>query len=106
MNILLTELGNKKQLKACDIEDPDIKAEMNSKFGQDLYQNISDIYGKENSQRQYYTTPVTTNVNNQTDFAKWLYFGPDTCKEGNGNQCIANINSPFLADTPFKFRYQ
>ena len=31
------------------------------------------------------------NLNLQTkEFGEWLYKTPPTCKEGNGNQCVAN----------------
>ena len=105
MNILIPELNDKQTQGACNIDDPEIKKHIKNDFNNGLYRSISDVYDKQNSQRQYYTTPVTSSVNEQTDFAKWLYFTPDTCKEGNGNQCIANISSPFLANTPFKYKY-
>ena len=55
-----------------------------------LYKDVSDIFSKNNSQRQFYTTPVTTIPNDQGSFADWLYKTPPTCKENNGNQCVAN----------------
>jgi len=39
------------------------------------------LYGKSNSQRQYYQMPSTTIPNEQTSFAKWLYATGPTCKE-------------------------
>lgn len=41
-----------------------------------------DIYGKNNSQRQFFTLPP----NDQTSFAEWLYKPKDTCKT-NPSQC-------------------
>lgn len=46
--------------------DPD---EVNRAFLHNLPLDHWDIYGKNNSQRQFYTVPV----NDQTAFAKWLY---------------------------------
>ena len=34
--------------------------------------------------------PNTEAMNKQTEFAKWCYGTPPTCKEGNGLQCAAN----------------
>ena len=34
--------------------------------------------------------PNTEAMNKQTEFAKWCYATPPTCKEGNGLQCAAN----------------
>tara|TARA_B100001093_G_scaffold501616_1_gene553506 strand:- start:642 stop:1196 length:555 start_codon:yes stop_codon:yes gene_type:complete len=38
-------------------------------FNLNLYQNLDDIFGKENSFRQFFTMPIS----DQTSFAKWLY---------------------------------
>ena len=62
----------------------------NDKFNLNLYKDVSDIFNNSNSQREYYTMPVTSNPNHQTDFAKWLYKTPMSCKDGNGYQCVAN----------------
>lgn len=102
MNSLIVD---KEGISACNPLNQEIKNKIEDNFTNKLYMDIGDVFQKNNSQRQYYTTPVSSNVNQQTDFANWLYLTPDTCKEGNGNQCIANIASPFLADTPFKYKY-
>ncbi|QGR53875.1 hypothetical protein [Moumouvirus maliensis] len=65
MNITLQDLEeNNNRLEAC---------------------NINDGMGKENNDRQFYTMPVTTIPNKQTEFAKWLYDLPETCKENQLN---------------------
>ena len=91
--------------KACDINDIDVKDKIEKDFNEGLYQNIGDVYQKNNSQRQYYTMPVSSGISEQTDFANWLYGVPPTCKEGNGEQCVANNSKNFLADTDMKYRY-
>lgn len=64
---------------ACDITEPDIKKEMEDKFKNNLFRDTSDLCGKMNSQRQYYTIP-----NNDTiSFAKWLYRNEENCKVNN-----------------------
>lgn len=72
------------------IDNIEIKKEIEDKFNYNLYQDANDIFNKSNSQRQFYTTPVTTIPNKQDDFANWLYGTPDTCKENNGYKCVNN----------------
>ena len=72
----------------------DIHKDINEKFNENLYRDLSDVFEKENSQRQFYTTPITTIPNQQDKFADWLYKTDKTCKEGNGYQCHINNYSP------------
>jgi hypothetical protein len=67
-----------------------IQREIEEKFNEDLYRDVNDIFGKNNSQRQFYTVPGKTNPNDLESYKKWLYSTPPTCKEGNGIQCAAN----------------
>jgi hypothetical protein len=46
---------------------------------------VDDLFNRNTSQRQFYTTPVTTIPNDQTGFARWLYKLPETCKENQSN---------------------
>lgn len=72
-----------------------LNKEVDDKFNINLYKDLSDIFDKMNSQRQYYTTPVTTIPNKQKTFANWCYQRPPTCKENNGVQCEINNHNPF-----------
>jgi len=76
--------------KLNNYKNPKLDNLIEQKFNYNLYKDVSDIFDKNNSQRQFYTMPVTTIPNEQTLFAKWLYHTPPTCKENNGNQCVAN----------------
>lgn len=67
--------------KACNITNGDVKKSMDEMFNNNLYKDVNDIFGKMNSQRQFYTMPSTTIPNAQDDFARWLYLNPKTCKE-------------------------
>ena len=58
-----------------------------------LYRDSNDLFNRSNSQRQFYTMPNTEPMNRQTEFAKWCYMTPPTCKEGNGIQCAANLHN-------------
>ena len=51
----------------------DHQNEIDKHFYNDLFRDVSDVYGKMHSQRQFYTMPVTTIPNDQDKFAHWLY---------------------------------
>ena len=105
MNVLQTDIKYRpKRPPACEINET-VNEDIEDKFNINLYRNVSDVYGKANSQRQYYTMPNTTIPNDQEAFSKWLYATPPTCKDGNSEQCVANIYDNILSDTPFKYRY-
>jgi hypothetical protein len=54
--------------------------DINLNFEHNLYRDVDDLFNKKNSQRQFYTMPVTRNPNDQKSFAEWLYKIPETCK--------------------------
>ena len=72
---------------ACDISNPLVKRQMDNMFNNNLFRDTNDLFGKFNSQRQFYTMPSTTIPNAQDEFAKWLYLNPKTCKEDQ-NFCL------------------
>lgn len=69
----------------CDLSSPKIQGEIDETFSNNLYKNVDDIFGRMNSQRQFYTMPSTTIPNKQDEFARWLYASPKTCKENQDN---------------------
>ena len=88
MNINITDFNTQNEKdKSCDINDEEVKNDVIEKFNQNLYRNVSDLYGKNNSERQFYTLPVTTVPNDQKGFAEWLYKTDDNCKY-NGVNCL------------------
>ena len=50
-------------------------------YNSSIYRNIEDVFERENSQRLFYTLPITTIPNKQTEFARWLYDTGPRCKE-------------------------
>ena len=66
---------------ACNSDDENINNEITKSFNSNLFKNIEDVFESENSQRQFYTVPNTYIPNNQTEFGKWLFKSPTTCKE-------------------------
>jgi hypothetical protein len=90
MNVLMSEYSdNPERNKACDINK--VKKKTKKYFDTDLYRDVSDIYDKNASDRNFYTTPNTMIPNDQNAFAQYLYAKDKTCKEGNGITCYKNI---------------
>jgi hypothetical protein len=85
------------------INQSSVSSRINKYFNRNLFKEIGDIFNKENSQREFYTVASTTYPSHQEDFANWLYKTPPTCKEGNGNQCVANNSDRLMAS--FKLPY-
>jgi len=74
--------GDRFAPPACQTYDNQgLQEDVDQKFNYNLYRDVGDLYGKNNSQREFYTVPVTTAASNQTSFAKWLYNTGATCKE-------------------------
>ena len=67
---------------ACDTTNPDIKKEIDSNFKNNLFRDVDDVFGKFNSQRQYFTMPWTEVIPDiNGEFKNWLYNNPKSCKE-------------------------
>jgi predicted membrane protein len=75
----------------CNIDDNNIAYEMQNLYNSSIYRNTSDVWERENSQRMFYSVPIQTIPNNQTDFANWLYKTGPSCHE-NTNYCTYNNN--------------
>ena len=91
MNPLLADFGTNNSKPSCaSYNNKGIKMTVENNFEEDLYKDVNDIFGKNNSQRQYYTMPGNSVPNDRDTFMKWCYQTPPTCKEGNGLQCAAN----------------
>jgi len=86
MNINLVDHDDKSAYSSHDNEY--INGRIEELFDYNLYKNPSDIYNNHNSQNRFYTMPVTTTVNNQTEFAEWCYGSNDSlCKSGKQSDC-------------------
>ena len=80
MNVMFQEwTDNPNRPPAC--ENKGINQTIDKYFNYNLYKDVDDVFDKNNSQRQFYTTPITTIPNDQGSFARWLYSVPSTCKE-------------------------
>ena len=91
MNVMYGD--NMQRPKACNVLDKRIKAKIETNFNANLFRDVGDIWDRMSSQRQFYTMPSTTIPNDAIAFAEWCYGRPQSCKEGNGQQCSANMNN-------------
>lgn len=91
MNILMSDYTQQpNRAKACNVSKGHIKKMTQKYFDRNLYRDVSDIYQKNASDRNFYTTPSTTIPNAQDEFLKFAYPMGKTCKEGNGDACLQN----------------
>ena len=88
MNVLLDEYKyNPDRPPAAPVTDPIVKQAMDDYFRVQWFSDPTDVFGKNQSQRQFVTQPSTSVPNDQKSFQEWLYKIPGkTCKEG-GQHC-------------------
>jgi len=98
MNINLITDNKEKEAAPPSWNNEEIQEKIEDKFNYNLYRDVGDLYGKSNSQREYYTMPSTTIPNNQTSFAKWCYGVGPTCKE-KSIYCAPEMNQVPYLDT-------
>lgn len=91
MNVLLDEIKyNPGRPEAAPVDNPTVKQTMDDYFRVQWFSDPTDVFGKNQSQRQFVTQPSTTVPNDQGAFADWLYKIPGkTCKEGGREACLA-----------------
>jgi hypothetical protein len=94
MNILVDEMKyNPNRPAAASVSDPTVKQTMDDYFRIQWFSDPTDVFGKNQNQRQYITQPSTTVPNDQGSFADWLYKIPGkTCKEGGRAACLAGTD--------------
>ena len=78
MNSLLTDYGKFKKAAPKSYNKPKLQQKIEQKFESRIFQDVNDVFNRNNSQREFYTTPSTTIPNDQTTFAKWLYNNPSS----------------------------
>ena len=89
MNILLDDIKYNPQRPAAS-HVPDVAQTMDDYFRIQWFSDPTDVFGKNQGQRQFITQPSTTVPNDQGSFADWLYKIPGkTCKEGGRAACHA-----------------
>lgn len=96
MNPGLSEFSNDslQMPKSCpSYNNVGVQNRVDELFNEDLYRDVTDVFGKNNSQRQFYTVPGNQVPNDQGSFAQWCYGMPKTCKEGNGIACLSDMGN-------------
>lgn len=84
MNVLLTDyIEDSDRPPACNIENSNISNLAYDGFVEGLFQDVTDVFEKKNSDRTYYSMPSTTIPNDTISFAKWCAGIPETCKTNN-----------------------
>lgn len=92
MNVLMTDYVDRPERPvACDLTENVVKKKARDHFNFNLYRDVDDIFSKKASDRQFYTTPITTIPNDSHSFAEWCYGSGKTCKEGNSTKCFSNL---------------
>jgi hypothetical protein len=63
-------------------ESLETKKKVDEYFNHNLYTDVGDLFGKQNSQRQFYTTPSAgqTPADPEGEFRNWLYGDMPSCK--------------------------
>jgi hypothetical protein len=94
MNVLLDEIKyNPGRPEGAPVNNPLVKQTLDDYFRVQWFSDPTDVFGKNQSQRQFVTQPSTTVPNDQGAFANWLYKIPGkTCKEGGREACLAGTD--------------
>lgn len=94
MNVLVDEMKyNPERPEASPVGHPTVKQTMDDYFRVQWFSDPTDVFGKNQNQRQYVTQPSTTVPNDQGSFANWLYKIPGkTCKEGGRDACYGGTD--------------
>ena len=94
MNILINEMKyNPSRPEAESVSDPVVKQTVDDYFRVQWFSDPTDVFGKNQNQRQFVTQPSTTVPNDQGSFANWLYRIPGkTCKEGGREACLSGTD--------------
>ncbi|NBR60275.1 MAG: hypothetical protein EBT86_01250 [Actinobacteria bacterium] len=90
MNILLDEYKyNPTRPAAAPVTDPLVKSTLDDFFRVQWFSDPTDVFGRNQSQRQFVSQPVTSVPNDQKSYQEWLYKIPGkTCKEGGCTACL------------------
>lgn len=92
MNYTIGDLiDNPDKKPACLYSDENIKNKVKNEYNKNIYIDKHDIWGKDTSDRHFFTMPNTGIVNNQTEFAKWCFGNSGLCKT-TGQGCLKNID--------------
>jgi|UniRef100_A0A6C0IFT0 hypothetical protein len=89
MNVLIDQIKyNPTRAAALSVLDPEVTVTLDQFFKTNFTSDPTDVFGRSQSQRQFYVTPSTTVPNDVESYQNWLYRIPGkTCKEGGREAC-------------------
>ena len=89
MNVLIDQIKyNPTRAAALSVLDPEVSVTLDQFFKTNFTSDPTDVFGRSQSQRQFYVTPSTTVPNDVESYQNWLYKIPGkTCKEGGREAC-------------------
>jgi len=95
MNVLLDELQyNPTRAAAAPVNSPLVKATLKDYFHVQWFNDPTDVFGRSQGQRQFYTMPNTSIPNDVGSYQNWLYLIPGkTCKQGGRENCVPATNT-------------
>jgi hypothetical protein len=90
MNVLLPEYGdNPGRFPAMSADEPSAKQSLGDFFRTQWFSDPTDVFGRNQSQRQFVAMPSTSIPNDRESYQNWLYNIPGkTCKEGGRARCL------------------
>jgi hypothetical protein len=108
MNVLIDELKyNPNRPAAKSVLDPLVQTTLSDFYKTEFYADPTDVFGKNQGQRQWITMPSTSIPNDIDSYQNWLYRIPfKTCKEGNPAACLPGTDGgpiPWLNDSTYTF---
>jgi hypothetical protein len=94
MNVLLDEYKyNPERPAAAPVTDPLVKQTLDDYFRVQWFSDPTDVFGKNQNQRQFVTQPSTSVPNDRESYQNWLYKIPGkTCKEAGGAACLSGTD--------------
>lgn len=92
-------MTNPNRNPACSIDDENIRDDQIKFYRNGHIPDVGDLYGKTITDRNFYTMPSTTIVNDQEGFLNFLYGDFGKCKS-EGKNCLKHQDNRF-----FKGRY-
>ena len=103
MNVLIDEIKyNPTKAPAASVLDPSVQITLDDFFKTQFVNDPTDVFGKSQSQREFYVMPSTTVPNDQDSYQNWLYRIPGlTCKEGSREACLPGTDGatvPWLSN--------
>lgn len=98
MNVLVSEItGWPAKAPSADITAMETKMSLDDFFRVQWSSDPTDVFGKNQSQREFYTVPGASVPNDQGSYQNWLYKIPGkTCKEGGRENCLPGTDGGVL----------